>query len=276
MKTSPPRTNKHPPSSAELEDSLRKSLEPLVELALKFGVTEKQFAELVRRQYIASALEILGSDRGGRIVSRLATMTSLSRREVTMRLSEVENERREESHSAIGSLYTKWKFQKPWCTARGKPKRLPIRGDGPTFENLCKELTQDVHHASLLRELQRLQMVSIDQENHRVELTGALMPVKSEALKYLGDNIRAHAKACVANVTEPKPKHFEQVIFADELSDESIRQIRALVESKWKDLLEEFIPMLLDYSRTDKQNGTDKSQLRIGLYEHHEDMPSDS
>jgi hypothetical protein len=260
----------------ELEVALRKAIEPLVELALKFGYTEKRFAELVRDQYVFSASKALGADSKSRVISQIATMTSLTRREVVSRLKTLETAERVETHSVIGTLYSKWHFQKPWCTVRRKPKRLQVKGDGLSFESLCKDLTQDVHPASLLRELKRLKMVSLDATGRFLTLESCLPQAKSDATRYLGDNLRAHAKACVQNITERQPQHFEQVIFADELSKESAAQLKFLLESRWKELLEHFVPLASEFCNADKREGVANTQIRIGVYSYSEEMPSGS
>jgi acid stress-induced BolA-like protein IbaG/YrbA len=92
---------------------------------------------------------------------------------------------------------------------------------------------------------------------------------------FLGDNVSDHFAAAVANVQGDGSKHFEQAIFADELSSESLAAVRSLVAAHWQQMLERLVPQLESMIAADAQAGrTADQRLRVGLYSYDEDMTS--
>ncbi|HSA40688.1 MAG TPA: hypothetical protein P5061_08670, partial [Mycobacterium sp.] len=60
-------------------------------------------------------------------------------------------------------------------------------------------------------------------------------------------------KHAVANVLGDGRRHFEQAVFADGLSADSVRQLRTLIGPQWKALLEALVPPLEGWVRADAQ-----------------------
>jgi hypothetical protein len=84
-----------------------------------------------------------------------------------------------------------------------------------------------------------------------------------------------HLRAAIANVTAEKPHHFEQAIFADELSEDSLNAVRELVRTQWQTLLAGTVPTLQELIDTDQTAGRARQQrVRIGLYSYTEPMQS--
>jgi hypothetical protein len=68
-------------------------------------------------------------------------------------------------------------------------------------------------------------------------------------------------------VLAPEPAHFEQAVFADELSAESLVEIRRFVLGQWKSLMHSAVPLLEGLIEDDRQQGRAQDQrIRIGLY----------
>ena len=62
-------------------------------------------------------------------------------------------------------------------------------------------------------------------------------------------------------------QHFEQAVFADGLSDESLAAFRALVTTQWKALRQAFVPELEKLIEADRKAERAQDQrIRIGLY----------
>jgi hypothetical protein len=75
-------------------------------------------------------------------------------------------------------------------------------------------------------------------------------------------------------VLAEKRKHFEQAVFADELSDESLAAANKLVNAQWRALMASVVPELEALIENDRSAGrkADK-RLRVGLYSYSEAMP---
>ncbi|HEY2928469.1 MAG TPA: hypothetical protein VGJ65_16540, partial [Albitalea sp.] len=72
-----------------------------------------------------------------------------------------------------------------------------------------------------------------------------------------------------------EPSHFEQAVFADELSSESLQQVRALVRAQWQALIEAMVPRLEKLLADDLARDRVRDQrVRIGLFAYNETMPA--
>jgi hypothetical protein len=140
---------------------------------------------------------------------------------------------------------------------------------------LAHATTRDVHPRSLLDELIRLGLVAHDVESDTVRLLEeAFVPRDDEArmVRFLGRNVGDHLAASVANVLGDDRKHFEQALFADELSDASIAAAKKLVNGQWRALMAALVPELEDLVKADraasKRDASHRAdrRLRIGLY----------
>jgi hypothetical protein len=142
-------------------------------------------------------------------------------------------------------------------------------------------VTRDVHPRSLLGELVRLGLVQHDAATDTVSLLEtAFVPRDDQArmVGFLGQNVGDHLAAGVANVLGDERRHFEQALFADELSDESIAAAKKLVNTQWRTLTAAMVPALEELVRADRRarEGAAKHRaerrLRIGLYSYDETM----
>jgi hypothetical protein len=147
---------------------------------------------------------------------------------------------------------------------------LPRQGTGPSFESLARSVTTDVHPRSVLEQLLRLGLVQIDEGADTVSLVRDAFVPRGDALRmlgFLGANVGDHLAGAVDNVLGDGQRHFEQAVFADELSEASMQQVRTLVTAQWKSLVQALVPELERLIEADRAGGRDAGKrLRIGLY----------
>jgi len=155
---------------------------------------------------------------------------------------------------------------------------LPRQGSGLSFEKLAQEITRDVHPRSLLGELCRLGLARHDEGRDLVELImDSFVPRgdKARMLGFLGANVGDHFEAAVSNVLGDGREHFEQAIFADELSAESVKAFRETITRQWQTLRAAAVPALETLIDVDRAMGRAQDQrLRIGLFSWNEPMHS--
>lgn len=274
-----------PPQAGDLQvdpalaDALRALLAPLARLALAHGVPCGAVEELMKEAFVDEALRSQPSLSPARAVSRLSVATGLSRREVT-RLTRREADVRPVRPSPASELFTRWVTDPAWCDPSGVPLTLPraaSSSDAPCFEALAHSVTRDVHPRSFLEEMCRLGIAAHDESTDTVRLIrNAFVPSGQRAtmLGFLGENVGDHIAAAVANViADDEPPHFEQAVFADELSAESEQQVRQFVLGQWKQLMREAVPLLEGLIDIDRKTARPQNRrLRIGLYSYATDM----
>jgi Family of unknown function (DUF6502) len=264
-----------PTADAALREALTRTLMPLARLAVARGLPFAAVAELLKRAFVevASSTPTEGAPS---TVSRIATATGLTRREVT-RLTQAMPAPSIERPSLATQVFTRWRGERRLRDRRGRSKPLPRLGAAPSFEALAQSVTRDVHPRTLLDELIRLGLARLDEATDHVHLLQeAFVPRGDEArmLDYLGANAGDHLAAGVANVLGDERKHFEQAVFADELSAASIDAAKKLVNAQWRALMAAIVPELEALVEADRQalHRADR-RLRIGLFSYDEQMP---
>jgi hypothetical protein len=267
------------PTDTALDDVLDLLLVPLARLCLARGLAFATAVERLKQSYVAAAREAHAGRHGTRDIARVSAATGISRREVTR----ISNELVAPSvvrGSPATKVFTRWAGSARLRDRNGQPKPLRRHGRAPSFEALSYSITHDIHPTVILDELSRLGLVRHDADTGLVHLLrDAFAPHEDQrrALSFLGSNVGDHLAAAVDNVLADKPPHLEQAIFADELSAESVVQVRSLVAAQWRSMLSEFVPKLEALIEADRVAGKRARQrVRIGLYSFHTEMPDDA
>ena len=266
-------------SKADQNEALRHAvaqlLGPLARLAVERGLKFQELRELLKQAFVNAALATDATSEEQTNVSRVATSTGLTRREVT-RLAAQQPPARASRLSPATQLFTRWAADRRLRDRQGRPKALPRSGPAPSFEAMATSVTRDVHPRRLFDELLRLGLVAHDRETDTVHLLEqAFVPHDDQVrmLGFLGDNVGDHLAAGVANVLGDERRHFEQALFADELSDASIETAKKLINAQWRALTAALVPELEELQRTDTQaRRAAQRRLRLGLYSYDEPM----
>jgi len=258
----------HAPEQDALLNSLRQLLRPLAQLALARGLPYGALDELLRAELVAQARRLHAEQPEHGLVSRISTATGLTRREVGRLLSQPDSVPTP-PHGLAGELFARWQAD-PKYRQRGRPRVLPRCGPAPSFEALAQAVTRDVHPRSLLDELCRLGLATWDQDTDRVTLRReAFVPRadRTHMLTLLGDNVGDHLQAAVVNVLGGGDAHFEQAVYADELSAESVQALRPQIAAAWDELFQRMVPLLQQHIDDDHTQGrTQDQRVRIGFY----------
>jgi hypothetical protein len=273
MRASSPKTD----ADDALPRAVTQLLAPLARLAVARGLKFPDIKELLKQAFVHAALES-DATPGAPNVSRVATSTGLTRREVT-RLSLQKPPAHGNRSSPATQLFTKWHADRKLRDRRGRPRALPRQGPAPSFEALARAITRDVHPRRLLDELLRLELATHDAASDTVRLVEpAFVPRGDLArmLGFVGDNVGDHLAGSVANVLGDERRHFEQAVFADELSDASVDAAKRLIQAQWRALTAVLVPELEELQRADRQIADrakappPQRRLRVGLYSYDE------
>lgn len=256
-----------------LLNAMRALLQPLADLAVGQGVVYSTVEEILKTSFVAAARRAHGMSGSNRVVSRISAGTGLNRREVT-RLMQADTAAAAPKASPATRVFTRWISEPTLKNADGEPRSLPRQGMAPSFESLAQSVTRDVHPRSLLDELCRLGLARL--EGDTVHVTSRTFVPKGDTARMLGfmaSNVGDHLRAATENVTADRPPHFEQAVFADDLSQVSIETVRELVRTQWQTLLAAAVPTLQKLIDADQAAGRPQDQrVRIGLFSYTEPM----
>lgn len=258
-----------------LQDALRAVLAPLARLAVERGLPYAALEQSMKQAVVQAAAAAHPQVALQRSVSRISTATGINRREVT-RLVQADAAATHRPRSLASALFAHWLSDPAYLDASGAARVLPRLGAAPSFETLAQAVTRDVHPRSLLDELLRLKLATLDEEADTVALQrGGFVPRgdRTRMLGFLADNVGDHLRAAVDNLLADGNRHFEQAVFADGLSADSVRRMRGLIGPQWKVLLETLVPALEQWVRCDAELPAEhKYRVRIGLFAF-DDMP---
>ena len=270
--TNPPA---HGDPAQPLMAALDALLEPLAQLCVGKGVPIQAVEEQLRRAFVKAARQACDGANPQRLNSRISALTGLTRREVT-RIEALAEPARPTTRSALTELFTRWMTLPPYCGSDG-PLELARQGDEPSFESLAASVTRDVHPRSLLEALCRLGLAEQDATRDTVRLSArAFVPRDqwAQMVGFLGDNVGDHLRAAVTNVLGQGNEHFEQSLYADELSSQSLQMARSIVSDQWQRLMTEVVPQLEALMQADALAKRPQDQcLRLGLYSWMQVMP---
>jgi Family of unknown function (DUF6502) len=252
---------------------------PLARLCVAQGLPFDRIEEVLKQAYVDAAREAKRAAGvvGTRDVSQVSMATGLSRREVARLSAHADSgvgRRGATRPSAVNQLYLRWSTAKRLRASDGQPLALPRNGRAPSFESLAQSITRHVHPRSLLDEMLRLGLATLSEDGQTVRLEpGRYVPEKDEAqlFDYLGANVGDHLAAATANVAGRGQRHFEQAIFADELSEATAQAVRQLAARQWSRVLAEVVPELERLVAEDQAAGRGAGhRARIGMFTFHE------
>lgn len=271
-----------PPPASDLSGELHSLLQaldslllPLAQLCVGKGVPIQAAEERLRRAFVEAARRSSEGANPQRLTSRISTLTGLTRREVA-RIQALNEPARPTTRSAVSELFTHWLSLPDYQGANG-PLTLPRVGPAPSFETLAQSVTRDVHARSLLEALLQLKLAEWDEERDTVRLAAEAFVPRDQwthMMGFLGDNVGDHLRAAVTNVLGNGTEHFEQALYADELSTQSMQQARQIISAQWRNLMTDVVPELEALMKADAAAGRPQDQaLRLGLYSWTQPMP---
>lgn len=262
-----------------LRQACRAVLRPVARLAVGRGLPLGDVAEILKQSFVEAARAAHPGVPPHRAVSRISAATGLNRREVTRLMQSPADEVAATRPAPATQAFTRWLSDPRLRGPDGAPCALPVQGPEPSFESLAHSITRDVHPRTLLEELSRLGLARVDPADGCVHLLRTAFVPRADRdrmLGFLGANVGDHLSAAVENVLGDGRRHLEQALFADELSEASLAEVRALVGAEWERLLHTLAPALQALIDADKSAGRAADQrVRIGLFAYTEGMDAE-
>lgn len=273
-----PGTPQNNDSTSELLDTIGRLLLPIASLCLARGIHFAAVEEQVKQAFVQAANSLAPKGAGHGTVSRISTATGLTRREVT-RLVKSDTAPSAIKQSASSELFARWTGDPAYLDEAGTPLILNRVGDAPSFAALAHSITRDIHPRSMLDELLRLKIVAYDVVTDTVALSRSeFVPYGDDAqlFEFLGSNVGDHLHAAVKNITCGGNEHLEQAIFADDLSEESVKKLRIIFMEQWQAICNTVVPRVMELIEDDHKAGRAQDQrVRLGLYSYNENSAAE-
>ncbi|MFM8548158.1 MAG: DUF6502 family protein [Betaproteobacteria bacterium] len=243
-------------------------LEPLVVWLVRSGVGYGVLASALKPVVLAQAERELSRLGRKQTDSALSLLSGLHRKDVRLLGSSAARITADNASqgaswgkpSAANQVATRW-LSLDW------PDTIPVNGEEPSFEALARRVSRDFHHRAVLDDLIRLGIVR--EAGGRVELLRHAFtpaPGLSEARQLFAGSATDHLSAGVHNLTTASPGRFlEQSVFADGLSEASVRELHGLANEIWADALRRVVDAAVPLCERD-QGQPVAQRFRLGVF----------
>lgn len=230
---------------SKLFAALERAIKPLVRLMLARGITFTQFTDWLKQIYINIAVQDFSLKDKAITDSRISIVTGIHRKDVRRLRSNIEDSSENKTPDSINlgsKLVATW-LSSPELMDDHVAKKIPRlkkNGGATSFEALAEKVTKDVRARALLDELERLGVISIDDNDMVTLVTEAFIPSESETEKtfYLGLGVGDHTNAAVNNVLGNQPAFYDRIVHYNNFTESDIKLIETLSRTESGKLLQ--------------------------------------
>jgi len=266
-------------SQQALYTAVFKLLRPLARALLRNGVPYAAFADLAKRAFVDVAMNEFEVPGKKQTVSRASTITGLSRKEVK-RLMDIKDEDDRDMvtrYNRAARVVYGWVHDTTYSAADGEAAELEFENGNPSFSSLVKTYSGDVPPRAILDELLKVGVVEKNSDGKIKLLARAYIPQHGtlEKLALLGRDVAGLISTMDENIhgVNETPK-FQRKVFYDNLPQEALPKLQALLADKGQGLLE-FLDQWMasnDRDANPEVTGTGRAAAGIGIYYFEEDV----
>lgn len=245
-------------------------MQPLIQLMLHSGVDYPRFAAALKPWFIEQAKAEL--QRSGQAVtdSSISLRSGVHRKDVRGWREDRLTGKARRDLAISSQVFARWTSDPAYRDRKRQPRALARTGDSPSFETLVRSVTQDVHPFTVLQELIRMGLASVEirkgQEIVVANASGFVpAPGSREALELLAANLSDHALAAVCNVLG-EPARLEQSVFAGGITQPSAEALGALARRLWSHARSELASEAIRLYEADKGKPDATARMRFGSY----------
>jgi len=256
-----------------LSEAAQAILRALVRVLLRNGIPYGAFADMARRAYVEVAEREFGLPGKRQTVSRVSTITGLTRKEVT-RIQAAGNgapaadsERYNRPARVIGG----WLREKGYHDRKGRPADLPMDGNRGSFSALVREFSGDIPPRAMADELTRVGAIETLPNGNVRLLTHAYIPRGDHAEKVgiLGADVADLIRTIDHNLTCAQGEaYFQRRVSYDNIPGEVMPGLTRQLSRKAQACLESLDRTLaaVDRDRNPNVKGTSRTRVGVGIY----------
>lgn len=262
-----------------LKYAAKRLLRPFARLMISHGVTYREFSELIKQVYFDAGVTILQTQNKRITESQLAVLTGLHRKDISnFSAKDTDNsEKKERKHRSICSaIIAEWISNPQYLD---KKKNIPLilsyakeSDKGPSFVDLVESISTDIRAKTVLEELKRLDMVTINiADNNLISLNKeGFVPTSDfkEKISFLQKNIGDHLEAAVSNIEGFKKPFFERSAFHTELTIKDIELLERIIQDDGMALLKKVYSKADSLAQKNNEICDDLEKFRVtcGVY----------
>lgn len=252
--------------------AITKILRPLVGLLLEHSLTYSWLSSLLKSIYVDVAEREFKLPDKPQTDSRISLLTGVHRKDIRrLRQTPLVDTAPPASVFLGAQLVALWTSDTRFSSKRGKPRplsRLSATDEEPGFELLVTSISKDIRPRSVLDEWLRLGVVEIDNKDRVCLKTDAFIPSEGfeEKAYYLGQNLHDHLAATRHNVQGNTPPHMERSVYYDDLSQESVKELRRESEKEGMRALKTINALARKLQIRDRKSLDNHHRTNFGVY----------
>lgn len=248
-------------------------LRPLVRVLLRNGIPCGSFVEIARRAYVEVAEKEFALPGRKQTVSRISTITGLTRKEVT-RIRDAEaplGEAHAERHNRPARVIGGWVRGKPYRDRRGRPADLPMEGEQGSFAALVRECSGDIPPRAMADELARVGAIEMRPDGSVRLRVRAYVPHgdQAEKIAILGTDAADLIRSIDHNLTcAPDEAYFQRRVSYDNIPREALPDLTKKLARRAQSCLESLDRTLAaaDRDRSPGLKGSGRVRAGVGIY----------
>jgi len=256
-----------------------KLIRPLARALLRNGVPYGAFADIAKRAYVDIAMTEFEVPGKKPTISRAATITGLSRKEIRrlMSIEDADDQDMVVKYNRAARVVYGWVHDNQYADKDGQAAILPFEGERASFSTLVKAYSGDVPPRAILDELAQVGVVECASDGGIRLLARAYIPTSGEAekLALLGQDVAGLIATMDKNIhgLGEKP-FFQRKVFYDNLPQEAIPELQALLEKRGQSLLEYLDQWMAERDRdvNPTVTGSGRKAAGIGVYYFEEEL----
>ncbi len=241
-------------------------LAPLAHALIQQGVTFPQFAATMKLVFLEVARQELRARDQRETDSAVSVLSGVHRKEVRA-LGTTTPEDMSPGLTLASQIFTRWITDPAYRDGHNKPSELPRSGPD-SFDVLAISVSKDVHPRTVLEELIRLGVVTVEADRVRLKVS-AFVPKQGfkETVALFSHNVADHIASGAHNLnSQSEAKFLEQSVFAKGLTAESTEELGAFARELWSEVVEKMVPAAETLVRRDKGKVNAKQRMRLGVY----------
>lgn len=244
-------------------------LKPLVKILIKRSVPFGTFVEYAKWVYVQVADEEFKTPLMKNSNSRIAAMTGISRHDVKSILESPLPDENESifKHNKSARVISGWLNDPIFKDNQGKPKALPLEGEGTTFNSLINKYCGDLPPKPIMEELLRIGSISVDEDSNVTLENQAYIPYNEDdkKLEILGSDVGDLIRTINHNLeTNGKEDFLQLKSMGAILSTDAKNKLRKLSKEKGIELLEK-IDQWITAEEVKAENLPYKDTFRAGV-----------
>ena len=268
------------PLKKTLRLAIIRILMPLIKILIRYGITYKETAEILKWCYVQAAHSDFQLEERKPSKSRISVITGISRVEVDRLLNEPPPDRQElsERYHRGARVLTGWLENKKYHDKNNTPKPLPIIGK-TSFAELVEQYSGGAPHRAVLDELVRVEAVEVT--NDKVKLLKRYYIPSFSKSEHETINIIGVSASALLNTLEHNshPQHdsdyYQRIIMQEDIPVEAIEYFKNYLRKHAQTLADNTDQILTnlknDSNHTDQQ---DTKTIGLGIYFFQEDNDS--